>query len=48
MASTAVDVLTHPELLRSAKAALAAFRADNSFANPITPEVDVPLDMAAG
>ncbi len=47
MAATAIDVLADPELLRSAKAAFAAFRADNPFANPITDDVDVPLDMAA-
>ncbi len=47
MASTAADVLTDAELLGSAKAAFAAFRAGNPFANPITDDVEAPLDMAA-
>ncbi len=47
MAGVAVDVLTDPALLAAAKADFEAFRKDNPFQNPITPEVALPLDMAA-
>ena len=47
MAGVAVDVIRDPKLLKSAKDAFAAFRADNPFANPITDNIEPPLDMAA-
>ena len=47
MAGVAVDVLTKPQLLAAAKADFEAFRAENDFVNPITAEVEPPLDMAA-
>ena len=46
MAGVAVDVLSDESLLAAAKADFAAFRADNPFVNPITDEVEPPLDMA--
>ncbi|WP_449255819.1 amidohydrolase [Bosea sp. (in: a-proteobacteria)] len=47
MAGVAADVLNDPALLEAAKDAFAAFRAQNPFANPITDDVEPPLDMAA-
>ena len=47
MAGVAVDVLTDAALLSAAKAAFQAFRAENPFVNPITDDVEPPLDMAA-
>lgn len=47
MAATAIDALTDETLLQAAKTAFAAFRADNPFANPITDDIEPPLDMAA-
>ena len=47
MAGVASDVLNDPALLKAAKDEFAAFRAKNSFANPISDDVEPPLDMAA-
>ena len=47
MAGVAVDVLSQPALLKAAKADFAAFRAENPFQNPITDDIEPPLDMAA-
>ncbi len=47
MAGVAVDVLNDPTLLAAAQAEFVAFRAGNPFANPITDDVEPPLDMAA-
>ena len=47
MAGVASDVLGDPALLKAAKDEFAAFRARNPFANPITDDVEPPLDMAA-
>lgn len=47
MAGVAVDVLRNPDLLAAAKAEFAAFRAENEFNNPLTDDVEMPLDMAA-
>jgi aminobenzoyl-glutamate utilization protein B len=47
MAGVAADVLNDPALLKAAKDEFAAFRAKNPFANPITDDVEPPLDMAA-
>ena len=47
MAGVAVDVLTKPELLKAAKDEFAAFRARNPFKNPITDDIEPPLDMSA-
>ncbi|MBV9528795.1 M20 family metallopeptidase [Sphingomonas sp.] len=47
MAATATDVLADPALLRAAKAEFEKFRAAHPFQNPITDEVEPPLDMAA-
>jgi aminobenzoyl-glutamate utilization protein B len=47
MAGVAVDVLTDPALLAAAKEAFRAFRAENPFVNPITDDIEPPLDMAA-
>lgn len=47
MAGVASDVLNDPALLKAAKDEFAAFRAKNPFANPITDDVEPPLDMAA-
>ena len=47
MAGVATDVLNDPALLKAAKEEFAAFRARNPFANPITDDVEPPLDMAA-
>ena len=47
MAGVAADVFSDPALLRAAKAAFQAFRAGNPFQNPITDDVEPPLDMAA-
>ncbi|MBI3507994.1 MAG: amidohydrolase [Proteobacteria bacterium] len=47
MAGTAVDVLGNPALLKAAKDAFAEFRKDNPFRNPITDDVEPPLDMSA-
>jgi aminobenzoyl-glutamate utilization protein B len=47
MASLAVDVLGDPALLESAVAAFKAFRAENPFTNPVTDELEPPLEMAA-
>ncbi|MGC1574594.1 MAG: M20 family metallopeptidase [Beijerinckiaceae bacterium] len=47
MASLAVDVLGDPALLESAVAAFKVFRAENPFTNPVTDELEPPLEMAA-
>lgn len=47
MAGVAVDVLSQPALLKAAKADFAAFRAENPFQNPISDDIEPPLDMAA-
>ncbi|WP_038363516.1 amidohydrolase [Bosea sp. UNC402CLCol] len=47
MAGVAQDVLNDPALLKAAKDEFASFRAGNPFANPITDDVEPPLDMAA-
>ncbi len=47
MGGVAIEVLTRPDLMADAKAAFAAFRAENPFANPITDDVQPPLEMAA-
>jgi aminobenzoyl-glutamate utilization protein B len=47
MAGVAVDVLTKPELLKAAKDEFAAFRAKTPFKNPITDDIEPPLDMSA-
>lgn len=47
MAGVAADVLRDPALLAAAKAEFEAFRAENPFANPLTDDVEIPLDMAA-
>lgn len=47
LAATALDVLTSPELLETAKACFAAIRADAPFRNPIGDDVAVPFDIAA-
>jgi aminobenzoyl-glutamate utilization protein B len=47
MAGVAADLLTNPALLMAAKDAFDAFRAVNPFVNPITDDVEPPLDMAA-
>ena len=47
LAGVASDVLNDPALLKAAKDEFAAFRAKNPFANPITDDVEPPLDMAA-
>ena len=46
MAATAVDLLKDETLLASAKAEHQAFRADNDFVNPITPDLKLDLDMS--
>lgn len=46
MAGTAVEVLGDPELLERARADFQRFRKDNVFKNPITDEIEPPLDMA--
>jgi aminobenzoyl-glutamate utilization protein B len=47
MAGVAVDVLSQPALLQAAKDEFNAFRAKNPFQNPITDDIEPPLDMAA-
>ena len=47
MAGVAADVLRDPALLAAAKAEFAAFRAENPFNNPLTDDIEIPLDMAA-
>jgi aminobenzoyl-glutamate utilization protein B len=47
MAGVARDVLTDPALLKAARDEFEAFRRENPFENPITPDVEPPLDMAA-
>ena len=44
MAGVAADVIENPSLL---EAAFEAFRAKNPFVNPITDDIEPPLDMAA-
>ena len=46
MAATAIDLLRDKALLASAKAEHKAFRADNDFVNPITPDLSLNLDMS--
>jgi aminobenzoyl-glutamate utilization protein B len=46
MATTAIDLLADKALLASAKAEHEAFRADNDFVNPITPDLKLDLDMS--
>ncbi|HEV7256214.1 MAG TPA: M20 family metallopeptidase [Bosea sp. (in: a-proteobacteria)] len=47
MAGVAADVIENPALLEAAQAEFAAFRAKNPFVNPITDDIEPPLDMAA-
>jgi aminobenzoyl-glutamate utilization protein B len=47
MAGVALDVLRDPKLLEAAVKAFKNFRADNPFKNPVTDELELPLDMAA-
>jgi len=47
MAGVAVDVLSQPALLKAAQDEFSAFRAKNPFQNPITDDIEPPLDMAA-
>ncbi|HEY5794488.1 MAG TPA: M20 family metallopeptidase [Bosea sp. (in: a-proteobacteria)] len=47
MAGVAADVIENPALLEAARADFAAFRAKNPFVNPITDDIEPPLDMAA-
>ncbi|GGH16609.1 peptidase M20 [Alsobacter metallidurans] len=47
MAGVARDVLADPALLKAARDEFEAFRRENPFDNPITPDVEPPLDMAA-
>ena len=47
MAGLAVDVLRDPALMQAAAASFRAFRAENPFANPITDDIEPPLEMAA-
>jgi aminobenzoyl-glutamate utilization protein B len=47
MAGVAADVIENPALLAAARAEFEAFRAKNPFVNPITDDIEPPLDMAA-
>lgn len=47
MAGVAADVISDPALLAAAKEALAGYRKDNDFKNPVGPEAAPPLSMAA-
>lgn len=47
MAGLAADVLSDPSLLAAAKDALQKYRKENDFKNPIGPEAEPPLSMAA-
>lgn len=47
MAGVAIDALSQPALMQAAKDAFSAFRTDNPFQNPITADIEPPLDMAA-
>ena len=47
MAAVAVNVLRDPALLEAAATTFKDFRADNPFKNPVTDEVELPLDMSA-
>lgn len=47
MAGVADDVISNPALLSAAKEALKRFRDENHFKNPIGPDVEPPLGMAA-
>ncbi len=47
MAAVAVNVLRDPKLLQAAATTFRDFRASNPFKNPVTDEVELPLDMAA-
>jgi aminobenzoyl-glutamate utilization protein B len=47
MAGTAAEVLRDRALLEAAKADFAEFRRHNPFRNPITDDVEPPLDMSA-
>jgi aminobenzoyl-glutamate utilization protein B len=47
MAGVAADVIENPDLLAAARTAFEAFRAKNPFVNPITDDIEPPLDMAA-
>lgn len=47
MAGVAADVLSDPALLAAAKGALESYRKNNEFKNPVGPEAEPPLSMAA-
>ncbi len=47
MAGVAADVFGDPALLKAAGDEFTAFREKNPFENPITDDIEPPLDMAA-
>lgn len=46
MAAVGLDALRDPKLLEAATAAFKEFRAGNPFRNPVTDELELPLDMS--